>query len=77
MIIFGVIKSLLGLRLWFIFQMGVKYDFQVEVEVRYWFKQFLNEDIGEGLMMVEKNFKDGIFFIKYVRNILFYFYNFN
>lgn len=50
--------------------MGAKYDPQAEAEVRHWFKQLLNEDIGEGSMTVEKNLKDGILLIKYVRNIL-------
>ena len=47
------------------FQMGAKYDPQAEAEVRHWFKQLLNEDIGEGSMTVEKNLKDGILLIKY------------
>lgn len=50
--------------------MGAKYDPQAEAEVRHWFKQLLNEDIGDGSMTVEKNLKDGILLIKYVRNIL-------
>lgn len=57
--------------------MGAKYDPQAEAEVRHWFKQLLNEDIGEGSMTVEKNLKDGILLIKYVRNILPHPYNFN
>lgn len=59
------------------FQMGAKYDPQAEAEVRHWFKQLLNEDIGEGSMTVEKNLKDGILLIKYVRNILPHPYNFH
>lgn len=50
--------------------MGAKYDPQAEAEVRHWFKQLLNEDIGDGSMTVEKNLKDGILLIKYVRNTL-------
>jgi hypothetical protein len=46
--------------------MGAKYDPQAEAEVRHWFKQLINEDIGEGMVAVEKNLKDGILLIKYV-----------
>ncbi|XP_019929282.1 calponin-2 isoform X2 [Magallana gigas] len=50
-------------------RMGAKYDPQAEAEVRHWFKQLLNEDIGEGSMTVEKNLKDGILLIKLLQKL--------
>eukprot|EP00105_Crassostrea_gigas_P028690 XP_011450424.1 PREDICTED: transgelin-2 isoform X10 [Crassostrea gigas] len=50
-------------------KMGAKYDPQAEAEVRHWFKQLLNEDIGEGSMTVEKNLKDGILLIKLLQKL--------